>query len=160
MNDILPTIKIKTETGDIAVINASDYDAAKHVLATDTLAPLKPLDPEVTMPIFGSATQPSQWTLPDGKVVLLSTLEIEAHARSGMTVEQWNSLTQDEREKRISDVVSEVIPVELPEFKVGRKRAKNGGFKFFVADKAGKAVSDDFETEELAQEATDSMNGK
>ncbi len=160
MTDVVPTVKIKDQNGEIAVINASDYYAnpENYTLATET-APLKPLDPTSVPTIFGSTIQPSSWTLADGKVVHLNDIEADAYTRSGLTVEGWNALTQDDREKRISNVVSEVIPV-VPNFKVKKKRNSKGEFKFFVVDNAGKVIGEEFESEDDARAQLDLLEGK
>ena len=149
MTDVLPTVKVLNEKGESVIINLSDYDAKVHKLALDPLTPLKPLEPVDAPSLFGSSVQPVSWNLPDGSVLQLGDVVAEAHKRTGTTVEGWNALTQDEREKAIANVVEELVPFESA-FSVKKKRTK-AGFMFVVVDKHGKAVSEEFETEELAE---------
>lgn len=158
MTDTVPTVRIKGENGEPTIINFSDYDPAKHELVFDADMPLKPLDPQDAPSLFGSSIQPASWTLGDGTVLQLGTVVAEAHKRSGMTVEQWNSQSQDDIEKRISDVVSEMVPV-VENFKVTKKRTPDG-FKFVVTDSAGKVVSDEFDTKAEATAHLDNLEGK
>lgn len=157
MTDTVPTIKIKGENGEPTIINASDYDVTKHELA-DEVSPLKPLDPQTAPSIFGSTVQPASWTLANGEVLQLGTVVSEAHKRSGLTVEGWNMQKQDEIEKRISDVVSEMVPV-VENFKVTKKRTADG-FKFVVTDSANKVVSEEFDTKKEAELQVEILEGK
>jgi len=158
MTDVLPTVKVLNEKGEPVIINLSDYDAKVHKLALDPLTPLKPLEPVDAPTLFGSSVQPASWNLPDGSVLQLSDVVAEAHKRSGTTVEGWNSLTQDEREKCIANIVEELVPFESG-FSVKKKRTKSG-FMFVVVDKNGKAASEEFETEELATDHIKVIEGR
>lgn len=158
MSGVVPTVKIKNKEGEVFVINLSDYNSEKHELVIDQLLSLKPIELTQETALFGSSIQPSSWNLSDGTVLRLGEVVAEAHKRSGTTVEGWNSLTQDEREKRIALVVEELVPFEST-LSVKKKRTKNG-FMFVVVDKHGKSVSEEFETEESALNHIKAIEGR
>jgi hypothetical protein len=160
MSDVLPTVKIQTENGPVE-INFTDYDPNKHKLVdAKDLPPLKPLDPAKREMLFGSNIQPSTWTLGDGSTLQLGTVVAEAHKRSGHTVEGWNALPNDDREKFIADVVAEMVPTApAGGFKTG-KRGRGATTKFFVVDGAGKQVGEEYSTEDEAKEQAAILNGE
>jgi hypothetical protein len=158
MNAVLPTVKILNEKGESVIINLSDYDAKVHKLALDVMTPLKPLEPALVKELFGSSIQPASWNLPDGSILQLADVVTEAHKRSGATVEGWNGLPQNEREKAIANVVEELVPLESG-LSVKKKRIK-GVFMFTVVDKNGKDVSEAFESEEDALDHIKVIEGR
>jgi len=146
MSHQVPTVKV-VRNGQVFVINMTDFDSERDELAKgDELPPLPPLDPSQKEMLFGSSKQPSTWTLPDGTVLQLGTVVAEAHKRSGMSVEEWNSQPQDAIEDRIAEIVAEMVPAPVP-FKVA-KRGSGTATKFFIMSSEGTQVgTDEFATE-------------
>lgn len=110
MNDVVPTVKIKTANGPVE-INLSDFVPGTHELADAAdLPPLQPVAEPQVDPLYGSSIQPATWTLDNGDVLQLGTVVAEAHARSGLSVAEWNALPQEIREEKIAEVVNEIVP--------------------------------------------------
>lgn len=149
MSENVPTIKV-VRGGQVFTINMTDFDPKKDKMAKgEELAPLPPLDPTKMEMLFGSSTQPSTWTLPNGEVLQLGTVVAKAHEKSGMSVEEWNAIPQDDREARIAEMVDEMVP-QAPAFKVA-KRGRGNAAKFFILAADGKQFGDeDYATEEEA----------
>lgn len=152
MNDRVPVVAIQTKNGPVE-INFTDYDPSKHKLAVDTEAKeLKPLDPSEKEALFGSSVQPAIFLLKDGSTMQLGDVVRTAFERSGLTVEKWNKLAQDKREKLIADVVAELLPPDVNTYVVGKKAPKRGQpTKFIIYTADGKPVGEEeFDTKEAA----------
>lgn len=159
MSGAVPTVKIKTENGSVD-INLTDYDRTIHELADPE--ELKPLDPSKQETLFGSSKQPSTWTLNDGSVLQLGTVVQIAHERSGLSVEDWNKQPQDTIEEKIADVVTEMVPAEIPTgFKVGKNGKRGAASKFVIVDGQGKIFgADEYDSIEQAEAAIRVLNGE
>lgn len=157
MNDRLPTVKVKmkgSKSKETFVINMTDFDENKHemVKGGEDLPPMKPTDTKPEESLFGSTVQPSTWTLKDGSTLQLGDVVAEAHKRSGLSIEDWNKLTQDDREGRIATVVSEMVPSEPSDYKVINNGKRGNARKFRIVDANGAQIGEEFETEEAANE--------
>ncbi len=64
----------------------------------------KDKEPQV---LIGSSTQPAKFTV-DGLELSLGDVVSVAHAESGLSIEEWNNLTQDERETRIAGALASI----------------------------------------------------
>lgn len=64
-------------------------------------APRKPADKTATTTLNGSSTLPSEIDLGDERTITLSDLVEKTHAQSGLTVEEWNLLDEDDRDARL-----------------------------------------------------------
>lgn len=152
MNDVCPTIKIRHKDSNdktVYTINMADYNKDKHELVTEG-GKLPPIDPSKKDCLFGSSKQPATWNV-DGKIVQLGDIVAQAHQESGLSVDEWNKLPQDELEAKIQVVVDKVIPTPIP-YTVGN-RGRGNAMKFFIIDTVtGKPVNDDetFPTEAAA----------
>lgn len=159
-SETVPTVKIKSKNGPL-VINLSDYDPKVHQLAdASELPPLKPLDPSKVEALFGSSVQPASWPLPGGKTLTLGEVVAAAYTKSGVSVEEWNKLPNDEREQLIADMAAEMLPDNPPAFSVGHNGARGAKKKWIVFDSAGNAVGEPFDTEEDANAQVELLLGQ
>lgn len=157
--EVLPTVKIKTKNGPVD-INLSDFNKDIHKLAdASDIGPLKPLDPKEQTALYGSSIQPAGWTLPDGSTLQLGEVVAEAHKLSGKTVEAWNKLAQDKREKLIADMVAEMVPTATAAYTIGTS-GRGAAAKFVVLDVNGAIVGEHYDTKEAAEAALDALTPK
>lgn len=93
--------------------------------------------PEVKQPqtLHGSNVMPATFEI-DGKTVSLGEIVAAAHAKSGLSVDEWNALDDDDRDEKLGDELAErglVDPapaVEPPAAKhPAKKAAKKAGAK-------------------------------
>ena len=77
-------------------------EAAK---AASTTPPAEPVTQEPAV-LIGSNKQPAEFKLKDGTTLSLGDVVAKAHELSGLSVEDWNKLGDEELESRIEAVVN------------------------------------------------------
>lgn len=78
----------------------------------NTIAPTVPT-PVAPPVLLGSSVHPESFNLSEGRTVQLGEVVARAQSTSGLTVEQWNALTDDERAAKI-DATLDVMASEPP----------------------------------------------
>lgn len=61
------------------------------------------------LPLLGSGLQPSRFEFADGSELSLGDVVSKAHAASGLSVEAWNELSENDREVAIAETVQGLI---------------------------------------------------
>lgn len=168
MNETVNTVTIQGENGPV-LINESDFDKSVHKLVKGEKLTQVPVinanaDHTPTEHLVGSNVQPASFILKDDSIVTLGEVVAKAHETSNLSIQAWNELPEDQREKFIADQVStldlnenQIQEPKLHEgpFTVGKNGKRGAGSKFVVFDKNGDKVGDaEYDNEADAWAAT------
>lgn len=95
--------------------------------------------------LHGSNILPSEFKVEDGENIPLGDVVAKSHEASGLTVDEWNALEDDDRENRLAATLVEMgLVVEIVEENNDDDSETDPGATPSLADKEEKDEDDDW----------------